>query len=61
MPNLNLIHNAIFTYCLERKCVDNTDHVADSDTNECNLKLIIYKISAIYYNLMKESFFTADI
>ena len=66
MPNWNLIHQAILRYSLESKCKDDTDHVClpskllVTQTN-ATLNSLIYKISAIYYYLTKETIFLVEI
>ena len=65
MPNWNLIDQAIFEI-LSGKCKDDTDHVClpskllVTQTN-ATLNSLVYKISAIYYNLTKETIFGGDI
>ena len=66
MPNWNLIHQVILRYSLESECEDNTDNVSlpskllVTQTN-ATLNSSVYKISANYYKLTKETIFTGDI
>ena len=61
MPNWNLIHQAIFRYSLESKYEDDTAyHVCLTSkllVTQTNAKLnsLFYKISATYYNFIKET------
>ena len=66
MPNWNLIHQDILRYSLESKYEGYSDHVCLPSkllVTQINATLnsLVYKISATYYNLTKETIFGGDI